>query len=461
MEPNQNPNTSSIASIFQSNTAKLFMIGFLTLILLIPLALVQDLINERAKRQSDVIDEINSKWGEEVFVYGPILKVPYTTYTTSEVYDKTSGTTITQKTPEEHFAYFFPENLINQSEVNTENKKRTNYETAVFTAEMNFKGNYVKPDFSAQKIPNQDIQWDKATLLFRTSNQSSIKDVSISLGGDKYVFEPVYNKNDKNIYINKRTGQRNSLKVSSLETSFIDFSQYFENSNFSFSVNYKGSSKISVVPIGKTTQATIKSNWNSPKFDGNFLPNHNITNDGFTADWKILHINRPFSQQSFGVLPDISEYTFDVDFIIPVDEYQKNERASKYGFLTIGLTFLIFFLIQTISKIRIHMFQYTMIGLALIMFYTLLISITEHSSFIKAYLIAALMIIALISLYAISILKNKKFPLFIGLSLSALYGFIFVIIQLENYALLAGSIGLFLILAAVMFISRKIDWNKG
>jgi inner membrane protein len=143
-----------------------------------------------------------------------------------------------------------------------------------------------------------------------------------------------------------------------------------------------------------------------------------------------------------------------------VDEYQQNERASKYGFLVIGLTFLIFFLIQSISKINIHIFQYSMIGIALIMFYTLLISITEHSSFSFAYLVAGASVIIMISLYSISILKDRKFPTFIGISLSVLYTFIYVIIQLEDYALLVGSIGLFLILAAVMYFSRKIEWNK-
>jgi inner membrane protein len=143
-----------------------------------------------------------------------------------------------------------------------------------------------------------------------------------------------------------------------------------------------------------------------------------------------------------------------------VDEYQQNERASKYGFLVIGLTFLIFFLIQSISKISIHIFQYSMIGLALLMFYTLLISITEHSSFTLAYIIAGLSVIVLISVYSLSILKDRKFPVFIGVSLSGLYAFIFVIIQMEDYALLVGSVGLFLILAAVMYFSRKIDWGK-
>jgi len=142
-----------------------------------------------------------------------------------------------------------------------------------------------------------------------------------------------------------------------------------------------------------------------------------------------------------------------------VDQYQQNERASKYGFLVIGLTFLIFFLIQSISKVNIHIFQYTMIGLALIMFYTLLISITEHSTFSTAYLVAASSVILMLLLYSVSVLKNKKFPLFISAALTLLYSFIFVIIQLEDYALLVGSIGLFLILGAVMYFSRKIDWN--
>jgi len=156
-----------------------------------------------------------------------------------------------------------------------------------------------------------------------------------------------------------------------------------------------------------------------------------------------------------------SDHSFGAKLIDTVDEYQQNERAVKYGFLVIGLTFLIFFLIQSVNKINIHIFQYTMLGLALIMFYTLLIAITEHSSFSLAYLIASIAVIGMIVLYSISFLKVKKFPLFIGMALSGLYALIYVIIQLENYALLVGSIGLFVILGLVMYFSRKIDWYNG
>src|SRR5690606_34244016 len=183
--------------------------------------------------------------------------------------------------------------------------------------------------------------------------------------------------------------------------------------------------------------------------------------DGFTAEWEVLQINRQFEQHFFETMPNLKEFAFGVKLIVPVDEYQKSERTAKYGFLVIALTFLIFFLIQTLSRIHIHPFQYLMIGLALTMFYTLLVSISEHSNFLKAYLIAGISVIVLITLYSKSILKTFKFPMFIGLSLTALYTFIYVIIQLENYALLVGSIGLFLILSLVMYVSRKIDWNNG
>ena len=207
----------------------------------------------------------------------------------------------------------------------------------------------------------------------------------------------------------------------------------------------------------------MDSNWHSPGFDGSPLPDEetkDIGANGFHADWQAYQINRQFQQKFLNKIPDLRSFGFGTNFIIPVDEYQKSERTSKYGFMVIGLTLLVFLLIQLVSKIYIHPFQYVMIGLALVMFYTLLISISEHSSFLKAYLIAGGSVLGLITLYSRAILKGFKFPLLVSLSLASLYGFIYVIIQLENYALLVGSIGLFVILAIVMFASRKIDWGN-
>ncbi|HQW69390.1 MAG TPA: cell envelope integrity protein CreD [Flavobacterium sp.] len=444
---NQEPKT-----FFQSTTAKMIMVGFLTLVLLIPLFFVQDLITERSQRKNEVTREVSNLWGSDIQFYGPILKIPYTSYDNYNVTDTKTGATTIQKKATTNYAYFFPNELTNSSKVmKNESLKRGIFNPIVFTANMNFKGNFTSPDFAKLNIAPENILWDKASIIVKTTNLKSIKsELKVELNSQKLSFEP--QNNDKTDY-------------SLLSTSVFDYKSLATNDkiNFNFNIVYNGSNSLKFVPIGKVTNVSIDSDWQSPSFEGTFASNDttkSISAKGFHADWKVLDINRTFSQQYSNVLPDLDDYLFGVKLIETVDEYQQNERVSKYGFLVIGLTFLIFFLIQSISKINIHIFQYSMIGIALIMFYTLLISITEHSSFSLAYGISGIAVVVLITLYSVSILKNKKFPMFIATSLSVLYAFIFVIIQMEDYALLAGSIGLFFILAAVMYFSRKIDWSK-
>lgn len=444
---NQEPKT-----FFQSTTAKMIMVGFLTLVLLIPLFFVQDLITERSQRKNEVTREVSNLWGSDIQFYGPILKIPYTSYDNYNVTDTKSGATTIQKKATTNYAYFFPNELTNSSKVmKNELLKRGIFNPIVFTANMNFKGNFTSPDFAKLNISPENILWDKASIIVKTTNLKSIKsELKVEVNSQKLSFEP--QNNDKTDY-------------SLLSTTVFDYKSLATNNkiNFNFNIVYNGSNSLKFIPIGKVTNVAIDSDWQSPSFEGTFASNDttkSISAKGFHADWKVLDINRTFSQQYSNVLPDLDDYLFGVKLIETVDEYQQNERVSKYGFLVIGLTFLIFFLIQSISKINIHIFQYSMIGIALIMFYTLLISITEHSSFSLAYGISGIAVVVLITLYSVSILKNKKFPLFIATSLSVLYAFIFVIIQMEDYALLAGSIGLFFILAAVMYFSRKIDWSK-
>lgn len=439
-----------------SITARMLMVGFLIIILLIPLSYIESLITERSLRQQDVVNEINEKWGSNVLVYGPILKIPYKTYTETTTYNEKTKTNIKETKTHINYAYIFPEQLTTDVNVNSKTLKRGNFESAVFTTDMKFSGYYIPPDLTSKGIKPEDIVLEKTTVIIVTSNLKGIKsEVLLNLNKNDYTFQTNYNDDLKN----------GSKYLDVLESSFINAKDVSskENSNFSISITFNGTKKIKIIPIGKTTTMHMVSNWADPSFIGNYLPNDEtkeITKDGFKADWKVLQINRAFSQQHLNKIPNLDEFAFGTKFMVMVDEYQKSERSAKYGFLVIALTFLIFFLIQTMSKINIHPFQYLMIGLALTMFYTLLISISEHSTFLKAYLIAGISVVLLITLYSKSILKTFKFPLLIGTSLTALYTFIYVIIQLENYALLVGSIGLFLILAIVMFVSRKINWNN-
>lgn len=433
-----------------SITARMLVVGFLLLVLLIPLEFVKSLINERAYRQEEVVREINEKWGNEVLLSGPILKIPYKVIFEEKIFNEKSNSYYTKTKESIENAYFFPDKLNIISQVDTKPLNRSIYESVVYSAAIEVKGNFPIIDFSDTDIAEENILWEKATVILKTSNLKGIKTTPVvNLASEALSMTPQYSTEYLNTIQSNYIANAKEIFAAPLP--------------FSFDLKINGSESLKFLPIGKETDATMKSNWHSPSFDGNFLPedtNKEISKDGFTASWRILQINRQFEQSFFGHLPDLSASAFGTKLIIPVDEYQKSERTAKYGFMVIGLTLLVFLLIQLVSKIYIHPFQYVMIGLALVMFYTLLISISEHSNFFKAYAIAAVSVLALITVYSRAILKGFKFPLLICASLASLYGFIYVIIQLENYALLVGSIGLFLILAIIMFASRRIDWNN-
>lgn len=445
----QNPKTEGKFSFFQSTTAKLIMVGILTLVLLIPLAFVQDLIEERSERKDEATQQIASTWGNPVNFMGPILKVPYKVQSETEVIDsKTKKKTIQIQTYT-YNAYFFPTELNHQASVDKVDKLKYGiYKAIVFKNKLNVSGNFKELDFDKLDINPENILWSKASIIIQTTNLKSIK---------SELFITINNQQ-----LNLETNSNDDTHFETLESTTFTIDKE-GNRTFNFTIDYNGSESIEFIPIGKTTTTSIDAFWNAPSFIGSFAPNDTtkkITEEKFHADWKVINVNRPFAQQYVSKLPLLHQYAYGVKLIEPVNQYQQNERASKYGFLVIGLTFLIFFLIQTISKVNIHIFQYTMIGLALIMFYTLLISITEHSSFSFAYIVAAASVIIMLLLYSISILKSRKISFFITTSLTLLYVFIFVIIQIEDYALLVGSIGLFLILGAVMYFSRKIDWSN-
>ncbi|WP_026977820.1 cell envelope integrity protein CreD [Flavobacterium tegetincola] len=433
---------------YQTTTAKIIMVGLLALFLLIPLSYVQSLITERANRKQNVVTEVTESWGTDVHIYGPILKVPYKIYITTTLLNPTNNKQEISTTQSIDHAYFFPEKADFKTTIQKDSSlKRGLYNVVVFSTDINVQGAFSKPNFKKLQIDEANVMWDQASILVKTTNLKSSKgDLNLKVGDTTLTFE----------------SRANSDKYFDNLESEVFAVKDLENLPFKFQMKYNGSNSVKFTPVGKSTTVSIDSDWQNPSFEGIFSANtksKSITENGFHADWTVSQVNRPFSQEYTETLPQLDEYLFGVKLIETVDQYQQNERASKYGFLMIGLTFLIFFLIQTISKISIHIFQYGMIGLALVLFYTLLISITEHSTFSIAYATATFAVIAMLFLYTLSILKSMKFSLFIGLALASLYTFIYVIIQLENYALLVGSIGLFLILGIVMYFSRKIDWE--
>ncbi|MDA3954618.1 MAG: cell envelope integrity protein CreD [Bacteroidales bacterium] len=420
--------------IKNSITIKFIVIGIIILALLIPAEMIKNLIHERNGLRNNVVSEVSYKWGNPQTIAGPIITIPYKQYfkKDKEIIEKIN------------YAQFLPEELNVKGTINPEIRYRSIYKVVVYNANLNFSGSFNKPDFSLWNIPESDILWNEATLSIRIPDMRGIKDV-ITVKWDKH-------KYDVNPGIN--TPNTNYTGVSTL----IDINKS-DNFNFQFDLNINGSESLNFIPVGKQTNVDLNSEWTDPSFEGSFLPNNrDISEAGFSAGWKVLHLNRSYPQQWIGDKYTIDESSFGVKLLLPVDHYQKSLRSVKYAIMFIALTFLIFFFTEILNKKRIHPIQYLLVGLGLSVFYTLLVSLSEQISFNLAYLIASFSIISLITAYSYSLLKSKKLTAIVALVLIILYVFLFTVIQLQDYSLLLGSIGLFIALAIVMYLSRKVDW---
>lgn len=419
----------------QSIGARLFIIAFLSLILLIPSLLIQQLISERENRRDSVAREISQKWGNEQTVIGPIISIPYQHYLEN---GNNAERTI-------RYAHFLPESLNITGTIESEERYRGIYKAIVYNSMLTINGNFSFLDLNALNIPPEDYLIDDAFVSVGISDMTGINDfITIKWNNQEYVANPGIESNDI------------------LETG-ISFSPDIGSGNqeysFSFDLNLNGSSGLLFSPVGEQTILQLSSDWPDPGFTGNFLPaNREVTDTGFRADWEVLHLNRNFPQQWPGPNQNITGTTFGVDLLLSVDEYQKTMRTAKYAIMFISLTFLTFFMIELLSKKGIHPVQYLLIGFALLIFYTLLLSISEYLVFKTAYLLAAAAIILLITIYSHSVLSDKfKTGIIFGV-LIILYGYLYILMQMQDYALLMGSFGLFIVLALVMYLTRNIDW---
>ena len=238
----------------------------------------------------------------------------------------------------------------------------------------------------------------------------------------------------------------------------IDPTQSVDKFDFKFDLLLNGTNNLSFSPIGKETKVKLNSDWNTVSFTGDFLPSERNLENGFTAQWNIFDYNRNYSQAWIGENNELTSTCLGVELRLPINQYQKNMRAIKYAIMFIILTFVAFFLVELLSKKRIHPMQYLLVSFALVLFYTLLLSLSEHVGFGWAYLASSLAVVLLVSAYSMSIFKSIKQSLMTGVLLIILYIYLYVVLQLEDMALLFGSIGLFIALGAVMYVSRKMDW---
>jgi inner membrane protein len=438
----------------ESVMIKLMSIGFLILILLIPASWIESLINERQYRADDVTREISEKWSGNQTLTGPVLVVPFTKIEKIKTWQK--GIQIEEISESVHHAFFLPEELSIDSKITPEVLHRGIFDAVVYDSKINLKARFSELNFEKWNIPDQQVHWKEAVLVSGITDLRGISDNPVIRSKEKILApEP---SSDIGLTTNLN-GTQDVVKGISAPlnwTSRADFA-----ADFSMTLQLKGSNLLYFVPAGKTTEVKINGDWASPSFDGQLLPSSREVNENdFNATWKVLSYNRPFSQQWINQEQSLQGSEFGVRLLIPADQYQKSIRTAKYGVLVIILAFTALFLVELTAKVRIHPFQYILIGAALIIYYTLLLSFSEHLGYNTAYAVASVATVTLVSLFATTFLRKRSLTVLFASLMSLFYTFIFVIIQAEDFSLLIGSVGLFFIIAVIMYFSRNIKWYK-
>lgn len=424
---------------------KVAMIVGLILGLLIPLKMIGEIISERQNAKQEVQAEIAQTWASEQTILGPVLAVPY-----KKSYESINEKGQKQLSTTRELVYLLPQQFQVKSDINPEVRYRGIYQSIVYVSNLEAKGSFNLKTIGELGIPKDKLLWKDAFIVFAIPSMKGIhKKPEFALQGKQLELLPGVNGV--------------SYLHSGLYTP-IACTEGQANIPFNVKLSLKGSQTFSIIPIGKQNTITLRSPWTSPSFIGSTLPSsRQVDQKGFQATWEIPYFARSYGQVFTGdsdIKTRIEESAIGVQLLTPVDSYRQADRAIKYGILFLVLTFATFFLFEIISRYRLHPFQYLLVGCAIALFYLLLIAISEVSQFELAYGIASAGIISVITLYSKAILGKirRSTHYIIGGLLTTLYTYLYVLLQLEDLSLLFGAIGLFIVLAVMMYVTRNIDW---
>ncbi len=436
--------TNAPLSFWEKNKLiiKAFFIGILILALLIPTFSIMFLVREREGRRNEVVKEVSSKWADAQTLTGPFIAVPYLIETKDE-----KGAVSYQK----EYVVLLPDNLKINGKIMTQLKHRSIFQVPVYNSEIHIEGSFGPVKADKLPVALSSLHLQEAVVCMGISDFKGIgENLKMRWNDTTIDFEtglPPINWLDNGVSCPLKISQDALLTA---------------NNSFSIDFTLKGSEQLFVTPLGNLTNVHIAGDWQNPAFDGKYLPDTTtVSAKGFSADWKILHFNRTYPQYFSGSRNlSIGESTFGFKLLQPVDAYSQTLRSVKYAILIIALTFFLYFFLEIYYRRSVHPLQYILIGFALVIFYTLLLSVSEYLQFGYAYLLAAVATVVLIGLYTRSIFKKWSAVLLFSLILSMLYLFIYVLIQLQDNALLFGSLGLFILLSLIMYFSRKISWSN-
>lgn len=430
-----------------SAMARLAVMAVLAIALLVPLLWVHAIVSERASRRNEAVRHLSDTWGGAQVLGGAVLAVPY-----SVTWTDNSGRV--QRAA--HHAFFLPRQLHVEGQIAAETRRRGIFRVPVYRATVKMTGIFVPPAASALPSAVERVEWDQPTLQI----------------GVRYPRGIV-----RRAVLSWR-GQAVPLTGGAIETGLFSTGLHARlpaidpeartGFPFELTLDVNGTREFHVLPAADETTVTVASGWPHPSFSGAPLPETRRVDDaGFSAQWRVQDFGRAYpaawTTQAMN-REDLSARAvasaFGVTLIEPVDIYQQAERAVKYAFLFVVLTFLVFFLWEVLGAASLHPMQYTFVGFAMCVFYMLLVSISEHAGFDAAYTLSSTVITLLIAGYATSVLGGVRKGASVLAALAGLYGFLYLLLRLEDYALLAGSIGLFIVLALVMFTTRRMNWYE-
>lgn len=416
---------------------RLIVIAVIIVALQIPAGLIRDLIRGRESTRDGAVAEISGKWGRAQTLAGPVLTVPYRI---SEKDDK--GKVVSTRIA---YAHFLPDDLSVSGTMAPQVRYRGIYEAVLYNGKLHVAGTFPRPDGKDLGIASGDMMCDKAFLSVGISDMKGIKET------------PRVAWNGETVSANPGIESRDVL--ASGVSARVALAKGADRYPFAVDVNLNGSQQLSFLPLGRQTRVALSSTWASPSFQGEFLPEkRSISKSGFSAEWKVLSLNRNYPQSWAGKNDQVAASAFGVGLLLPLDGYLKTMRTTKYSLLFVTLTFAAFFVIEILRRVAVHPIQYMLVGLALVLFYTLLLSLTEHLRFQYSFLVAGAGIVGLVSAYSASVLRSGKLAAVIGTIVAVLYGFLYVLLQCEDFALLLGSVGLFAILGLFMYLTRTVDW---
>jgi inner membrane protein len=427
-------------------TVKLVVIALLIGALMIPLLLVYDLTQERERRYRESVQEIGAAWGGPQTLAGPVIVVPFAPAT--PLRPSADGSTRAPRTD----VFILPETLDVTANLRPEIRYRGPFESVVYTVELRATGRFVPPAADALRLPPGELVWRDARILLGVGDARSLQPgAAITWDGRDIPLEP------GSSIAGFPTGA--TLQARPAAALGLDRAQ-----DFAFTLRLNGSSSIAIQPTARDVRVRMTGGWHAPGFFGAFLPTERtITDAAFDARWVVAHFGRGYGQiwttQDWPGDHVFTQARFGVDFIQPVTPARQAERAVKYGVLFLVMTFALYFLFEVVSGLRIHIVQYGLVGLSMCLFYLLLLSLGEQVGFPVAYVASAAAIVAQSGLYSLAVLRSRRHAAVFSGLLVMLYGFLYVVLGLENWSLLVGAVALFIALSAVMFATRNVDWH--